>query len=101
MSVLMIRYKVAEEDVAEVTGAVEAAFAALEAQQPKGVRFAYYRRAGGTEFVALLELEEGVENPLPGIGAARALQATVARRAVGEAPAPQPLERVGSYGFAR
>lgn len=101
MTVLMIRYQVAEEGVAEVAGATKAAFAALEEQRPEGIRYAYYRRAGSTEFVALLELDEGVENPLLAIGAARELQSTVAKWVVGEPPAPQPLDLLGSYGFPR
>jgi hypothetical protein len=43
--------------------------------------------------------DEGVENPLPGIDEARRLQATVAKRAVGPAPAPQPLDLLGAYGM--
>jgi hypothetical protein len=99
--VLMIRYQVAEEGVAEVADATKAAFVALEARRPEGIRYAYYHRPGSTEFVGLLELDEGVENPLPGIGAARKLQATVAKWATGDAPAPQPLDVLGSYGPAR
>ncbi|MEW9533978.1 hypothetical protein [Microbispora sp. NPDC049125] len=99
MPLLMVRYNVAEDGAEKVIGAVERAFAALEEQRPEGIRYAYYRRAGGTEFVALLELDEGIENPLPGIGAARELQATVAEWVVGQPPAPQPLDVLGSYGW--
>ncbi|MER5646048.1 hypothetical protein [Streptosporangium sp. NPDC002524] len=99
MPVMMIRYQVAYEGVAEVVEAIETAFAEVEKERPEGVRYAYLRRAGTTEFVALLELDEGAENPLPGIAAARRLQATVARWAVGPAPAPQPLDVLGAYRF--
>ncbi|MER5325381.1 hypothetical protein [Streptosporangium roseum] len=97
MSVFMISYQVADEGVAEVVEAIEKAFAAVDAQRPDGIRYAYLRRAGSTEFVALLELADGVENPLPGIAEARRLQATVARWAVGAAPAPQPFDVLGDY----
>ncbi|MFI6596261.1 hypothetical protein ACIBHX_08435 [Nonomuraea sp. NPDC050536] len=40
-----------------------------------------------------------MDNPLPGIPALRELQATMAKHAVGEAPVPQPLEVLGTYGF--
>jgi hypothetical protein len=73
--VLMITYHVAGDGVAEVTSAIEKAFAAVEAQ----------------------ELDEGIENPLPGIQAARDLQATVARWATEPAPVPRPFELVGDY----
>ncbi|WP_229403401.1 hypothetical protein [Micromonospora okii] len=97
MPVLMIRYELADEGVTDVVEAVEAAFAAVRAEEPDGVRYAYLRRAGTTEFIALLELAEGVENPLPGMAAARRLQATVAKWAVGAAPTPQQVEILGDY----
>ena len=99
MPVMMIRYEVAEEGVAEVVSAIEAAFSAVATEQPEGIRYAYLRRAGSTEFVALLELDEGVGNPLPGIAAARRLQETVAKWDVGTAPTPQPLDIHGTYRF--
>jgi hypothetical protein len=101
MRSLMVRYQVANEGVADIVGAIEAAFAAVEAQQPAGVRWAYYRRADSTEFVALLELDDGVENPLLGIGPARELRSAVARWVAGDAPTPLPLDLLGSYGFVR
>ncbi|WP_326825991.1 hypothetical protein [Streptosporangium sp. NBC_01756] len=97
MPVLMIRYQVADEGVAELVDAIEAAFAAVEAQRPEGIRYAYLRQAGSTEFIALLDLDEGVENPLPGIEAARRLQATVAKWAVGTGATPQPFDVLGAY----
>ncbi|GAA4435356.1 hypothetical protein [Phytohabitans houttuyneae] len=97
MPVLMIHYQVADEGIAEVVEAVEAAFEAVAEKGPAGIRYAYYRVAGGNEFVALLDLDEGVENPLFGIPAAGDLQATVAKRALGEPPTPRPLEVIGSY----
>ena len=97
MPVLMLQYTAAEDGAAEIAEAVTATFAEVAARRPDGVRYAYLRRPGTGEFVALLELDDGVQNPLPGIEAARRLQATVARWAVGPAPAPRPLEVLGSY----
>ncbi|MFE4330504.1 hypothetical protein ACFRQM_13875 [Streptomyces sp. NPDC056831] len=67
MPVLMIRHQVADEGAAEFVDATEAAFAAVEAQRSEGIRYAYLRRAGRAEFIARLGLDEGVENPLPGL----------------------------------
>ncbi|MBU8899588.1 hypothetical protein KRR26_28660 [Corallococcus sp. M34] len=98
MPTMMLQYKATEAAVPEVISAVEATFAALEQRKPKGlVRFTYYRKPGTAEFVGVLELEEGVENPLLGIEAARALVATVTRVAVGAAPMPVPLELVAMH----
>ena len=75
MAIMMVRYEVGEDDVAEVVNAIEQTFAALAERKPHGVRYLYLRRSSGAEFVALLELDDGVENPLPAITAARHLQA--------------------------
>ena len=97
MPVLLISYQVADDGAAEITGAIEKAFAAVEAQQPDGVRYTYLRRADSGEFLALLQLDDGIENPLPAIEAARELQATVAKWTTGPAPVPQPVEVLGDY----
>jgi hypothetical protein len=97
MSVLMISYQVADDGAGEVTSAIEKAFAAVEAQRPDGVRYAYLRCADSGQFLALLQLDDGVENPLPAIEAARDLQATVASWATGPAPVPQAYEVLGDY----
>ena len=62
-STLMVRYEIAEDGVDDVVKAVEAAFAAVNEQQPDGIRFSYWRRAGSTEFLSVLELDDDVENP--------------------------------------
>ncbi|MFF3120853.1 hypothetical protein ACFVRD_00385 [Streptomyces sp. NPDC057908] len=97
MPVLMIRYQVADEGVAEVVDAIEAAFAAVEVQRPEGIRYAYLRQADSAEFISLLDLDEGTENPLPGLEAARRLQTTVAKWAVGTGATPQPFDVLGAY----
>ncbi len=95
MPVLMISYQAAEEGIAELTGAIKATFAALEEKHPEGVRYAYWRRADSTEFVALLELADGVENPLPGIEAALRLRSTVAKWVVGDSSDTATVRRSG------
>lgn len=97
MPVLIVRYDVAEEGVAAVATAVETAFAAVRELAPDGIRYSYLRRAGSTEFVALLHLADNTENPLPGIDAARQLQATVAKWVIGDPPAPGAFEVLGDY----
>jgi hypothetical protein len=97
MPVLMLQYTAAEDGVAEIIDAITATFAEAAARQPGGIRYAYLRRPGTGEFIALLELDDAAENPLLGMEAARRLQATVANWAAGPVPAPRPLEVLGSY----
>jgi hypothetical protein len=97
MTVLMVRFETTEQGVAPLAEAVRAAFAAVTGEHPEGVRYQYYRRDGGNEFVALLELTDPADNPLFGIEAARELQAAMATWAIGGPPVPVPLEVLGSY----
>ncbi|MCE7005803.1 hypothetical protein LWC34_23665 [Kibdelosporangium philippinense] len=94
MAHLMIRYTVPLTEVSSVRDAVHAAFKALNIEQPQGIRYAYLR--SGEDFIALLDIADGVENPLPGIEAARELQSTVAKAAT-VAPTPEPFELLGAY----
>jgi hypothetical protein len=97
VTVLMVRYQVREESVAEVEAGIEKVMAAVEAEQPAGVRYAMGRLPDGVTFVGVLELEDGVDNPLPGIPAARELQQRLPGLVVGEPPVPQPVQVVGAY----
>lgn len=69
MNVLMVRSKVKTESVAEVEAAIEKVFSAIEQAQPEGVHYASSRLADGVTFVALLELDDGMDNPLPALPA--------------------------------
>lgn len=97
MTRLLLRYHVADANVQAVLDAVETAFAELEKAGPKGMRFSYYRVAGTAEFVGIVELDDGVENPLPTLGAMRELKAVVDRVGIGAPPLPSPLEVLGAY----
>lgn len=98
MPTLMVRYETAEDRVDDVIKAVEAAVAAVNEQQPDGIRFSYWHRPGSSEFLALLDLDQDVENPLLAIGAANELRSVIAKWVVGDPPTPQPLTLLGSYG---
>ena len=63
MSVLIVRSQVKEESVADVDAAVERLFAAIRRAQPEGIRYAPLRLPDGVTYVALLQLDDGMENP--------------------------------------
>lgn len=98
MSVLMVRSKVRADSVAEVDSAVVRMFAAIEREQPEGIRYVSSRLADGVTYVALLEVEDGTENPLPSIPEFREFQDKLKDWAA-EAPVPEQLTVVGSYRF--
>ena len=64
MSVLMVTSKVKEEYVADAQAAVGKLIAALEREQPAGVRYGVTRLSDGVTIVAFLEMEPGQEHPL-------------------------------------
>ena len=99
MTVLTVSYEVREDSVADVEAAIGKMMAAIEREQPEGVRYALGKLPDGVTFLGVLELEDGVENPLPGIAAAREFQRSLAGWVVGDPPVPQPLQVSGSYGL--
>lgn len=98
MSVTMIRATVKDEHVADAAAAARKMFAALDEARPQGVRYASCRVHDSATFVALVELEDGVENPLPAIPAFREFQEQLPGW-VAESSPPETLDVVGSYNL--
>jgi hypothetical protein len=96
MSVQMAQAKIKTEHITDVRVAAEKLFAALDAAQPGGVRYGWYVLPDGETFVALAQLDDGVENPIPALPEFEALQASIAG-SLAEPPDSQALTPVGSY----
>jgi hypothetical protein len=96
MSVQMVQAKIKVESVTDVQAAAQNMFAAINAAQPEGIRYASCLLPDGETFVALLQVDDGVENPLPGLPEFREfIEGVEASRA--EPPNVQPLTVIGSY----
>ena len=98
MSVLTVRATIEEEHVAEAEAAVKRMFAAIEREQIEGIRYASIRLADGVTFLALLELEDGVENPLLELPEAKEFYAKLSGWYTGQ-PEVGPGTVIGSYRF--
>jgi hypothetical protein len=98
MTVQIVRFTTTEANVAEIDAGIGALITALDAARPAGTRYAAGRLADGVTYLLVLELDDGVENPLPALPEARAFQQRMAGWAT-EPPAPEPLTVVGSYGL--
>lgn len=96
MSVLTIQAKVREENIADAEAAARKMFAAIDAAQPQGVRYASGKLADGVTFLVLLELEEEGQNPLVAIPEFAEFQENL-KDWIAEPPVPSPMEVVGSY----
>lgn len=98
MTVQMVRFTTTETHVAEVEAAIGSMIAAIDHARPAGTRYAAVRLDDGVTFLLVLELADGVENPLPSIAEARAFQQQLPTWAT-RPPAPEPVTVVGSYGL--
>lgn len=98
MSVFMIRATVKDENVADAEAAAKAMFAAIDEAKPHGVQYASWRVHDSATFVALVAVEDGVENPLPAIPKFREFQEKLSDWVAESAP-PETLDVVGSYNL--
>ena len=96
MKVLMVRSKVKAEHVAEIEAAGERLFAALQQAQPQGIRYTTCRLPDGVTYVSLLEIDDGVDNPLPAMPEARAFQEHL-KNWIAEPAISEQLTVFGSY----
>jgi hypothetical protein len=96
MSVQMASAKIKPEGVTDVQAATKKMFAAINAAQPEGLRYASLLLADGVTFVAIVQLDDGMENPVPGFPEFRALQEVV-ERSRAEPNNVQTLTVIGSY----
>jgi hypothetical protein len=96
MSTLMIQSKIQAESAADVEAAVKKMLVALDAAQPEGIRYASSLLPDGQTFIALLDLEDGVDNPLTGLPEYQELLELV-EGARAEPPIVQSWTVIGSY----
>jgi hypothetical protein len=96
LSVLIVTAKVAPEHTADVEASARRMFAAIGRAAPDGVKYASTRLADGVTYVAVLEVADGAENPLPAIPEFVEFQQGL-RGWVAEPPAAGPAAVVGNY----
>ncbi|MFI6486685.1 hypothetical protein [Streptomyces sp. NPDC050564] len=96
MTVLMVRSAVKPEFVGELEAALKKMFTAIDSARPEGVRYTSYRLPDGVTYVALLELADGIENPLPAIAEFREFQAGLKDWLAGP-PSAERFEVRGAY----
>jgi hypothetical protein len=96
VTVQIVRFTVDTTDVPDVEAAIGTMVAAIHRERPPGARFTSWKLADGVTFLNVLELAEGVENPLPVIPECRAYQQRIAQW-VAEPPRPQAVTVVAGY----
>jgi hypothetical protein len=98
MTVMMARAEVDPDHIDDVEAAVKELFAAIDEAQPAGVHYASCRVADTATFVVLVQVDDGIDNPLPGIPAFVDFQQQIGAWMVGP-PTPEALTILGSYAL--
>ena len=94
--IITIQAPMKEEHADESEAAVRRMVAALEREQPEGVRYASLKLADGVTFLALVELEDAEHNPLFALPEYQELLAKLEEWRAGP-PEVSPATVVGSY----
>ncbi len=97
MTIVMMRANAMPEHADKIEAAEGSMFAAIENERPEGIRYSAYRVGDSETFVILLELQEGTENPLPGIAAVGTFQEDLRGGWLAEPPVMEQLTLVGEY----
>jgi hypothetical protein len=98
MSLMMIRSRIKPERRADVDAAARRWFSAIEQAQPRGVRYASCRVGEGDTYIVLLEVEDGIENPLPTVPGFVEFQENL-KDSLAEPPSTEALTVVGTYNL--
>src|SRR5262245_51177431 len=96
MSIRMVRAKIKPDMVAETEKATREWFAAIDAAQPEGVRYASSRLPDGETYVILVALDSDDNNPLAAVPGFMDFQEGLKNWVV-EPPTVEQLTPVGSY----
>lgn len=97
MSVQLVRFTAHQANVADIETAIKPMIAAIHAAAPTGTRYAVCKLPDGITFLGILELADGVANPLLGIPAATEFRENLKNWVVAPPSPPEQLDVVGSY----
>lgn len=96
MTVHAIRAKIRPEAAADVEAAATKVFAALDESRPDGLKYTAGRLADGVTYLILVQVDEGVANPLDALPEYREFVRGLRGWQDGR-PEEGPMELVGSY----
>src|SRR5690349_15142628 len=96
MNIVIAQARIKPDRVPQLEAAADRMFAAIEAAQPAGIRYAWLLLPDGETFAAVVQVDEGAENTIPDLPEYQELQQGLADSLAG------PTERreltvIGSY----
>jgi len=100
MSLQTVQFRTAAADTAQVRSQLEKVFDALNAAAPRGVTYTAYASTSEPEFLLILDLADGIENPLLTLPDASRLRELITEVAGGPVP-PRLCTVVGRYDAPR
>lgn len=100
MRVLMAQFKIKPDSLDQFETVREKILLALSRERPNGVHYTWCRLPDGVSFMGWLELDKGVENPLPNMDAGREFMENI-RNGVTGPPIREELDVVGTYRSIR
>ncbi|POX52000.1 hypothetical protein C3489_18795 [Streptomyces sp. Ru71] len=99
MSVRMFHVKIRPEKTAEMEAAGKEMFAAIEAAQPKGVRYTWCRLQDEGNYLFLVDFDDDAVNPLADLPAWTDVMADLKGSWIAEPLTMEQLTPIGSYRF--
>lgn len=96
MRLFIVRLEIKPEAVEEFAEARDKLLAVLEKEKPNGIRYTWCAGVEKTMFVGLLELADGIENPLLGLEAGKEFLANL-QRWVTRPPIREEFTVLGTY----
>jgi hypothetical protein len=100
VSLQIVRFTAAQDNMTKVERGIERLFAAVHAAGPEEMRYLAARTADGPDFLLMLHLAGGAANPLPAIPEAAAFRQDMQRWAL-TPPAAEPMTVLGDYRLIR
>lgn len=98
MKVMMSRTRVKADQLEAIKAAGKRVLEALEREQPQGIRYATLQLPDGENFVTLVAIDDGVDNPLLALPEYRAFTEGF-KSWIAEPPISEQLTIGGSYRF--
>lgn len=96
MNVQMVRFTVKTEFVSQFESSVDKIMHAIHKLDPTGVRYSIYRSGANQSFIGLLEIEDGIGNPLLALPEGQAFMAGI-EHWLETPPAREPLTILGNF----
>lgn len=77
MGLMMVRSKIKADSIDEIEAAGRKVISALDREQVQGIRYATCRLPDGVTYLNLLQLDDGIRNPLPALPESKDFQANL------------------------